>query len=117
MSTFINFSNHPSRLWTQQQIEAALKFGDIKDIPFPEVNPYDTTEDIQILADHYVELIKKENPACVMCQGELCLSYNVIVKLKQNNIKTVAACNYRNIILGDNLTKTTIFEFIQFREY
>lgn len=35
----INCSNHPSRLWGDPQKEAAKVYGEIMDIPFPQVNP------------------------------------------------------------------------------
>ena len=36
---FINFSNHPSVRWSAEQTAAAIEFGDIVDVPFPDVLP------------------------------------------------------------------------------
>ena len=35
---FINFSNHPSDRWSNEQKKAALNYGEIIDIPFPSVD-------------------------------------------------------------------------------
>ena len=37
---FINFSNHPSEAWGKTQLNAAMEYGEVIDIPFPAVNPY-----------------------------------------------------------------------------
>ena len=34
---FINFSNHPSRLWAEEERNAALQYGTIEDLAFPQV--------------------------------------------------------------------------------
>lgn len=34
---FINFSNHPSILWAEEERNAALKYGTIEDLAFPQV--------------------------------------------------------------------------------
>ena len=36
---FINCSNHPSRYWSREQIEAAEQYGEVVDIRFPIVDP------------------------------------------------------------------------------
>lgn len=36
----LNLSNHPSSLWCDEQIKAAeTLFGEIVDLPFPQVDP------------------------------------------------------------------------------
>ena len=39
MGVFINLSNHRSENWGNDQIEAASRFGEIVDLPFPNVEP------------------------------------------------------------------------------
>ena len=46
ISMFINFSNHPSRAWGKTQLNAAMEYGEVIDIPFPAVNPYSNEEEI-----------------------------------------------------------------------
>lgn len=120
MNTFINFTNHGSEKWSQEQIQAANAYGDIVDIPFPAVNSSVTQDDIKILAEKCVNEIMSYNPACVLCQGELTLAYSVIKELLSYGIKVVAACSDRNVkeVIKDGVTKkTAVFEFVQFREY
>ncbi len=76
---FINYSNHPSTVWTIQQIEAALVYGDtIIDIPFPSVDPTMDEKDLHQLALREAENILDRNSAAVICQGEFGLSFSAI---------------------------------------
>ena len=38
-SNMINFTNHPYDMWDEKQKKAASIYGDIKEIPFPPVDP------------------------------------------------------------------------------
>ena len=117
---FINFSNHPSERWGTKQLEAAKQYGEIVDIAFPYIDPQYTSEEVKNIAEVYADKIISLNPRCVLCQGEFCVSYHVINRLKQEKIQVVAACSERKaeeIKLGDELKKTSRFYFIQFREY
>lgn len=95
---FINLSNHPSVKWGKMQLEAAMELtsdNQIKDIPFPAVPATATTSDILAIADG--------------------LHHTVMAN------KVVAACSDRctkEVVNEDGTTtKTTVFEFIQFREF
>lgn len=37
---FINFSNHPSNIWSKKQLEETRQYGEIIDIHFPNIEPY-----------------------------------------------------------------------------
>ena len=115
-SYFVNFSNHPSDLWTLEQLQAAKVYGDVVDVPFPQVDPTLSSEEIKAMADRYVSDILEYRPAAVMCQGEFTLCYAVIERLKKNGITVLAACSER-ITRTEGNVKTTIFEFKGFREY
>ena len=117
---FLNFSNHASKNWSEEQSAAARKYGEIVDFPFPQVDSKASTEEVRKLAHHCVEQMIQMHPECVLCQGEFCLSYQVINELKQAGIKVVAACSDRKAeeIQIDNATrKVSYFVFVQFREY
>lgn len=117
---FINFTNHPSRLWGEKQLAAAGEFGEIIDVAFPVVEPFASAEEVHSIALEYAEKIMGMGPDFVLCQGEFCLAYNVISALKAEGIKVGAACSERNVIEKagpDGTEKTAIFNFIQFREY
>lgn len=113
---FVNFTNHPSELWSQIQKDTAQKYGKIVDIPFPNVNPKGSREDVLELAESSVNKIVKLDPCAVLCQGEFCLAYQVIRKLQENGILVLAACSERKVIENGNQKQVT-FEFEQFREY
>lgn len=39
MNVFVNFTNHPSAYWDENQRKEVLKYGMIRDMPFPAVDP------------------------------------------------------------------------------
>ena len=120
MKKFVNLSNHSSNTWSNMQLEEARKYGDIVDIEFPSIDPYLTKDEVKELALSYLDKIKALAPSCVMCQGEFCFAYEMIDLLKKNNVKVVAACSERKTVekqIENGTEKTSIFEFVQFREY
>lgn len=118
---FINFSNHPSYKWHGKQLEEAQKYGQIIDVPFPQVDPEVNEADIEKLADEYFRRIFSYNPDIVMCSGEFSLTYAVVKRLLAQNIKCVCACTKRVAVeeteSDGSITKVSNFEFVKFREY
>lgn len=112
----INFTNHPSSLWSGKQREAAAAYGSILDLPFPEVDPQWTTREVVALAEAYLERIAAMEPAAVVCQGEMGLSFCVAEGLMRRGVLVLAACS-RRICRQEGATKTVVFEFEQFRAY
>ena len=117
---FINFSNHPSAKWSMEQIKAAEIFGKIRDFSFPNVSPMARAEEVKETAEKTANEILNMHPQAVLCQGEFTLAYAVISRLKENNIKVVAACCERKtetVTDGNDTIKKAIFRFAGFREY
>lgn len=118
---FVNFTNHPSEKWSEQQHDAALAIGEeICDLPFPAVGPYATHEEIQALANTYADKIQRMNPDAVLCQGEFTLTFAVVTLLKANGISVLAASSERVVTetVEDGVTKKNIeFHFASFRRY
>ena len=118
---FINCSNHPSKTWGEDQRAAAEQYGVITDLPFPEVDPAWTKDQVQRAADQVLEQIDQYHCGAVMCQGEFTLSYAIIKGLKERGICAVAACSRREaeeILQEDGSTrKKVVFHFEGFREY
>ena len=118
---FINLSNHKSSDWSEKQLNDALQYGEIIDLPFPEINPYKSRAEINELAEKYFDLIIGYDNSTVMVQGEYTFTFKIVEKLKKRGIKVVAACSERKVIEKVSTNGTTIrqsvFEFIQFREY
>jgi hypothetical protein len=122
---FINFSNHRLEKWNSEQLAEAKRFGEIVDLPFPNVNPNGDENYISSLADEYVYKIVSfmQDPAkdVVHIMGEFNLIYAVITKLKAQGIKCVAATSERNaeenVLENGGVKKEGVFKFCRFREY
>ena len=66
---FVNFTNHPSGSWSAAQRRAAQVYGEILDLPFPDVPPTLSAAEVAALADEWAARILALRPACVLCQG------------------------------------------------
>ena len=90
---FINLSNHPSSGWSEEQLNAARAYGEIVDMPFPQVEPAATAADVHELAGELVAAILEYGEAAdltVHIMGEMTLCYAVISRLQASGI-----INYR----------------------
>ena len=54
---FVNFSNHPSRYWDNKQREASQYYGELFDMPFPQISPNASDDELEKLALDYVQRI------------------------------------------------------------
>ena len=113
---FVNFTNHPSNQWDDNQIRAAHIYGESVDVPFPEVDPTADEDYITSLADTCMKEILKHHPTAVLCQGEFCLAYQVISRCKALGIPVLAACSKRCVEENGN-RKIVTFSFARFRRY
>ena len=118
---FINLSNHPSELWSERQKDASLKYGNIKDYPFPKVEPNSSSKDVTRLANQIVNDLIVESPRAVMCQGEFTLTFAIVRLLQQKGITVLSACTERHVseVTDEEgrTSKKSVFEFVQYREY
>ena len=116
---FFNLTNHRFEKWTPLQLDAARRYGEIEDIPFPNVSPLSSSDDIARLADVYVAMIQSypATQKTVHVMGELTFSYAVVSRLKALKIKCVASTTQRSVIETDDGKIVHDFQFVQFREY
>lgn len=117
---FINLTNHPSAHWSEKQLEAARGFGEIVDIPFPDILPECTAEDIRALADEYAGKIEtkfRETDVTVHVMGEMAFTFALVSRLKEIGIRCVASTTERIVTKNDDGTKLSEFSFVKFREY
>lgn len=117
----VNFTNHPSERWSDEQRQAALAYGEIVDLPFPAV-PEDWDEaQLTRLAREQAEAIAGLHPRAVVCQGEFTLTAAVVSLLLSQGIPVLAACSRRCIleeVQQDGTTvKKAVFRFTRFRPY
>ena len=117
----INFTNHPYNMWEEKQKETAHMYGDIKEIPFPPVDPDYTEEQLDAMANEYKEKILELHDKVVLLQGEFTLSFRLVNLLKKEGLNVVAACSKRNVREWKDddgkYHKEMLFEFVQFRRY
>lgn len=113
---FINFTNHPSDKWDSDQRQCAMKYGEIVDLPFPEVKAEADEDVLNEMAVSYVRKILELQPAAVLCQGEFCLVFQVVTMLKAHGITVLAACSERKVEEYGNKKEVT-FKFVRFRKY
>ena len=103
---FINFSNHSSVSWGDQQREEAQKWGDIIDVAFPMVDPNLSGQEVEEMAGK--------------CVADI-LRYHLVSLLKEHGIPVLSACSKRNVMeekkQDGTVYKRSVFRFIQFREY
>lgn len=117
---FINLSNHPSSGWNKRQLEAARQFGEIVDMPFPNVDEQATSADILRLAGQYLKSIEGKGMVedlTVHIMGEQTFCYALISKLQKKGIRCVASCTAHDTFINEQGQKVSSFHFTRFREY
>ena len=117
----INFTNHPSALWSAEQKAAAQVYGKVIDLAFPAIDPATNEAVLDSLAAVYAARILHMKPDAVLCQGEFTFVYRVVLRLEGAGIPVFAACSFRK---GQETTspdgstlKQSVFVFTRFRRY
>ena len=117
----INCTNHPYEIWNDAQRKAAAVYGEVLDIPFPQIDPKWTTQDLRKLTENYSQKIKAYAPAAVMVAGEFTFAFMLVDKLLRDGIKVICSCSRRMTVetKKDDGTseKQSVFLFEGFREY
>ena len=117
---FINLSNHPSNLWSQEQLIQAKPFGEIVDIPFPVVDEMASSDSISALADEYFQKIRQlsdNTPCTVHLMGEMTFTFALVTRLLNAGYHCIASTTRRDVVLLPDGTKQAAFHFCRFREY
>ena len=118
-AVLINLSNHPVGQWSDKQRAAAAVYGEVMDMPFPAIEPSANEDEIHELANSYVRKILEVGSSpniTVHIMGEMTFTFSVVERLKAMGVRCVASTTQRNVT-EQNGQKTSIFEFIKFREY
>ena len=116
----INLSNHPFAKWSEAQTEAARQFGEVVDLPFPQVDPYGDEAYIAELADTYcskVLALAEGNPVSVHLMGEMTLIHALAFRLKAVGVECLASTTERVVVEEAPDRKTAFFRFVRFRKY
>lgn len=118
----INLTNHPSSRWSEKQKAAAEEeFGEIVDMPFPEIREEGCEWYVSDLADQYLRKILNmpdASPFVVHLMGEQTFSYALLRRLRDRGITCVASTTKRIVKEEEPGRKTeVIFQFERFRRY
>ena len=117
---FINLSNHPSTNWSKEQLAAAQEYGEIKDLPFPNIDENLDEEGIDTLTNKYIEMIKELSggePCTVHIMGEMTFTYALVNKLKALGFNCLASTTKRDVEIMPDGSKQVKFHFCRFRKY
>ena len=120
MSLFINHTNHPSARWGTEQLEAARKYGEVQDQPFPAIDPHLSEAEVLEIALAQSEKIINLQPAAVLCQGEYTYTFALVNLLKKHNITVLTACSERvavETVVNGSTKRESSFRFVRFRRY
>lgn len=114
----INLTNHPLHKWdTEQQKLAESLYGELIDIPFPNVPPDADELYIDKLANEYLQQILEHKPEAVHVQGEFTFTYRIVSLLRKKGIKCLASTTNRLMTENPDGSRTYQFRFVRFREY
>ncbi len=117
---FINHTNHPSDLWSEAELEAASKYGKVRDFPFPNIEPAWDEEQVRKIAEENGKRILALRPSAVLCQGEFTYCFALITFLKEQGVTVLSACSNRESQMwtkGEDNVKISKFVFVRFRKY
>jgi hypothetical protein len=137
----INVSNHASTRWSLAQKTAAERlFGEIRDLPFPAIDPQADLKSIIAIAQEYVQKCQNliphlrdderhrsvslsltssgaEQASAVHVMGEMTFVYQFVKLATEAGLACVASTTERIATDHPNGTKTSEFRFVRFREY
>ena len=119
-AVFINFTNqYPASSWDGKQLKAAQTYGQVVDLPFPNIAPAATSNELQQLADDYTQQIRTlagHAKATILIMGEMTFTYIMVNRLLALKMDCVATTSER-IVTEQDGKKISIFNFVQFRKY
>lgn len=113
----LNLTNHRFSSWQQNQVDAAIvKYQSVEDLAFPQIPPDMTGAALDQLVEKLMADIRKLDPAAVHIMGEMTFTYRMVKALQAIGIPCIASTTERKVTEANGV-KTSIFEFVQFREY
>lgn len=114
---FWNISNHPSSDWGSEQMVAAEAMGgEVRDIPFPNVHPNASEQDVEDMTWDVFQITDRKSGDYALIQGEFTLAFDLVRRFQKLGVVCVAATTERVSEEKDGV-KTSVFRFVQFREY
>lgn len=125
MKIFINYSNHPTSKWSEDQLNAAKEMADrVVDEPFPQINPEATEFDVVDLAKSEINRLFQTysgyDEFVIHIAGEMTfVTYFVsqINKWWAANAICITSTTKRDVVENEDGSKTVKFGFVRFRQY
>ena len=127
----INLSNHPLTAWDNSQRHAAQEeYGLLADLPFPPVPANARLQEVQQKVEEYISLcqgmfddyvqtsgISDKTRNAVHIMGEFTFVYTFVNRCRELGLICVASTTKRMVSNNPDNSKTTYFNFVQFRPY
>jgi hypothetical protein len=125
MKLFINYSNHPTSKWGEDQLNAAKEMADrVVDEPFPQINPEATEFDVVDLAkseiNRFFQTYSGYEELVIHIAGEMTfVAYFVsqINKWWAANAICITSTTKRDVVENEDGSKIVKFKFVRFRQY
>ena len=118
MTMIINLSNHPHASWQEKQLRAAQAYGEVIDLPFPQVTP---ATDVESIALQLLNQIREMKPDAVLVMGEFSLVFMMVDALLDDGIPVLTAASNRSTVekreADGRIVKVAHFDFVGFRQY
>jgi hypothetical protein len=113
----LNLTNHASSQWPEKQYNQAVElYQEIVDLSFPQISPMLDTNELDTLIESYENMVRKINPSVVHIMGEMTFTFRLVKRLQAFGIPCIASTTERKVVESYGI-KTSIFEFVQFRNY
>lgn len=116
----INLSNHPSHNWSKDQLSAAQQYGEIIDLPFPNIPPEADIEQLQpLLNEYYNKILTFGNPDRVVIHlmGEMTFTFMLLSRLLNAGYHCISSTTNRIVEEIATGEKRVVFQFCKFRDY
>lgn len=117
---FINLSNHPLTDWIPEQRSAAEEYGELRDLPFPNVSPSLSSEELNHLVEEYFQkllALSESADITVHLMGEFTFTHRLINRLQEVDIHCLASTTERVVTEVESQQKLVTFQFVGFRPY
>lgn len=125
MKLFINYTNHPTSKWLEDQLNAAKEMADrIVDELFPQINPGATEFDIVDLAKNEINRLFQTysgyNELIIHIAGEMTFTAYFVSQINKwwaANTICITSTTKRDVVENEDGSKTVKFKFVRFRQY